>query len=190
MAAKANESNLLSSYRMADPEGRLEIMFANYHVFPKMIRKMEKKTKYKIKAEKEYVRSHNRGELGVRVQTSNLSDITADEAIDNVMLEDALKTGDIAAGLLKGIDNASEYEADIRTISIMKDDYELVEECIEDMDEQDSLLMKGYFLERKIYKEMACEFNMSYDSVKRRIRFLKEYIKEDIIDCLELNCRR
>jgi hypothetical protein len=72
----------------------------------------------------------------------------------------------------------------------MKDDYELVEECIEDMDEQDSLLMKGYFLERKIYKEMACEFNMSYDSVKRRIRFLKEYIKEDIIDCLEINCRR
>jgi hypothetical protein len=109
MAAKANESNLLSSYRMADPEGRLEIMLANYHVFPKMIRKMEKKTKYKIKAEKEYVRSHNRGELGVRVQTSNLSDITADEAIDNVMLEEALKTGDIAAGLLKGIDNASEY---------------------------------------------------------------------------------
>lgn len=38
--------------------------------------------------------------------------ITADEAIDNVMLEDALKTGDIAAGLLKGIDNASEYEAE------------------------------------------------------------------------------
>ena len=175
---------------MAYPEGRLVIRFAKYHVFPKEMRKMETKTKYKIKAEKENVRRHNRGELGVRVQTSNLSDVTADEAIDNVMLEEALKTGDITTGLLNGIDNAAEYEADIRIISIMKDDYELVEECIEDMQDQDCLLMKGYFHERKIYKEMACEFNMSYDSVKRRIRFLKEYIKEDIIDCLEMNCRK
>lgn len=36
--------------------------------------------------EREFVRSHSRGELGVRVQTSNLSDTTADEAITNVTI--------------------------------------------------------------------------------------------------------
>lgn len=131
---------------------------------------MEKKTKYKIKAEREYLRSHFRGELGVKVQTSNLSDVTADEAIANVTIEEAFVTGALDTGILQGIENASEYEADIRIISIMKDDFELVEECVEDMDDVDSRLMKGFLVQRKYIKELACDFNLSYDTVKRRIR--------------------
>ena len=118
MAAKANDRDLLVSYREADPLGRVEIVFANYHIFPKVIRKMEKKTQYKIKAEREYVRSHNRGELGVRVQMSNLSDTTADEAVVNVMLEEAFETGIVDTGTLYGIDNAAEYEALVHGLSI------------------------------------------------------------------------
>ena len=44
METKANDRDLIGSYRAADPQGRLEIVFANYHIFPKVIRKMEKKT--------------------------------------------------------------------------------------------------------------------------------------------------
>ena len=51
METRANDRDLIGSYRTADPQGRLEIVFANYHIFPKVIRKMEKKTQYKIKAE-------------------------------------------------------------------------------------------------------------------------------------------
>lgn len=46
METKANDRDLIGSYRTADPQGRLEIVFANYHIFPKVIRKMEKKTQY------------------------------------------------------------------------------------------------------------------------------------------------
>ncbi|MGF0143995.1 hypothetical protein, partial [Sharpea azabuensis] len=83
--------------------------------------------------EKEFVRSHSRCELGVRVQTSNLSNTTADEAITNVTMEEAFNTGIIDKGLLRGVENASIYEADIRIISVMKMDYELLEEIIEDL---------------------------------------------------------
>ena len=190
METKANDRDLIGSYRTADPQGRLEIVFANYHIFPKVIRKMEKKTQYKIKAEREYIRSHARGELGVRVQTSNLSDTTADEAIANVTLEEAFTTGVVEEGMLRGLDNASEYEADIRIISIMKDDYELIEECVEDLDDEDCQLMKAFLVQRKFIKEMACEFNLSYDTIKRRIKYLKEFIRDDVIECMELNCRR
>ena len=149
METRANDRDLIGSYRTADPQGRLEIVFANYHIFPKVIRKMEKKTQYKIKAEREYIRSHAKGELGVRVQTSNLSDTTADEAIANVTLEETFTTGVVEEGMLRGIDNASEYEADIRIISIMKDDYELIEECVEDLDDEDCQLMKALLVQRK-----------------------------------------
>lgn len=59
--------------------------------------------------------------------------------------------------MLRGIDNASEYEVDIRIISIMKDDYELIEECVEDLDDEDCQLMKAFLVQRKFIKEMACE---------------------------------
>lgn len=189
MRTGASEKDILSSYKTADPNGRLEIVFDNYHIFPKVIRKMEKKTQYKIKAEREYMRSHSKGELGVRVQTSNLSDVTADEAIANVTIEEAFVTGVLDPGILKGVDNASSYEADIRIISIMKDDYELIEECVEDLEESDSQLMKGFLIQRKYIKELACEFNLSYDTVKRRIKSLKDLIRDDVIECMEMNCR-
>ena len=190
METKAKERDLLTIYRMSDCEERLEIVFENYSNFPKMIRKMQKITQYKIKAEKEYIRSHSRGELGVRVQTSILGDATANEAIANVMLEEAFSSGEVTGGLLDGIENAEQYAADIRIIGIMKDDYEIVAECVEDLEDEDSRLMKGYLIEKKFFKELACEFNTSYDTVKRRIRAIKDDIREDIIDCIEMNCRK
>ena len=95
MAAKAKDTDLLKSYRVADSEERFSILMDNYAVFPKVIRKAQKKTEYKIKAEREYLRSHSRGELGVRVQTSKKSDTTVEEAIANVTLEEAFATGKV-----------------------------------------------------------------------------------------------
>lgn len=76
----------------------------------KVIRKLEKNTQFKIKAEREYLRSHNRGELGVRVQMSNISSPTEDEAIANIEIEEAFKNGEIDSSILKGIDNDAQYE--------------------------------------------------------------------------------
>ena len=67
MTTKAESNDILSDYKAANPEERLEIMFENYHIFPMVFRKMEKRTQYKIKAEKEYQRSQAMEELGVRV---------------------------------------------------------------------------------------------------------------------------
>lgn len=80
MRINGEETDILRSYRSNDAEGRLAIMLNNYAVFPKIIRKAEKKIQYKIKSEKEYLRSHARCELGVRVQTSGTSDPTFNEA--------------------------------------------------------------------------------------------------------------
>ena len=57
MRINGEETDILRSYRSNDAEGRLAIMLNNYAVFPKIIRKAEKKIQYKIKSEKEYLRS-------------------------------------------------------------------------------------------------------------------------------------
>ena len=138
--------------------------------------------------EKEFVRSHSRGELGVRVQTSNLSDTTADEAITNVTMEEAFNTGIIDKGLLRGVENASIYEADIRIISVMKMDYELLEEIIEDLAEHDSKILKQYLVERRIMKKIVIDEDRTYEAIRKRIERIKADIHEEIIDCLQMNC--
>lgn len=186
--AKAKDKDFIMTYRQAKAEERLAIMLDNYCTFPKMIRKMEKKISYKIKSEREYMKSHSRGELGVRVQTSGTSDPTASEAIDNVMLEEAFKTGDVDGSILRGFDNAAEYEADIRILSIMRMDFELLVEIIDDLYEEDSEWMKSYLGKEKLLKEIAVDKGRTYDAMKKRVAKIKEEIREEILECLAMNC--
>ena len=103
--------------------------------------------------------------------------------------EDAFKTGEVDKGLLKGIADASLYEEDIRIISIMRMDYELLEEIIEDLDESDSKIMKQYLLEGKLFKEIADDEGRTYEAIKKRMERIRTEIREEIIECLEMNCR-
>lgn len=179
----------LVTYMNADSSERFDIVIDNFSVFPKIIRKMKKKIEYKIKSEREYSRGRNKGSLGIRVQTSVLSNTTQDEAIANVTLEEAFDTGNIDTSILSGIDNVAEYRDDIRTINVMKDDYELIQECIEDLEDSESKLLKGFLSEKKYYKELACEFGISYDSIRRKISKIKADIKEEVTECMKMNCR-
>lgn len=189
MRINGEETDILRSYRSNDAEGRLSIMLNNYAGFPKIIRIAEKKIQYKIKSEKEYLRSHARGELGVRVQTSGTSDPTFNEASTNIMIEEAFKTGEVDKGLLKGIKDASVYEEEIRLVSIMRMDFELLEEIIEDLDESDSKIMKQYLVEGRLFKEIADEEGRTYEAIKKRMERIRAEIREEILECLEMNCR-
>ena len=115
--------------------------------------------------------------------------MTANEAISNVLLEEAFKTGNIDKLILKGIERASEIEEEIKMIRIMRMDFELLEGLMQNLSELDSRIMIKRFVEKKYYKEIACEEHTNYDSVKRRIKALCRMLKEEIIEYLEMNCR-
>ena len=71
----------------------------------------------------------------------------------------------------------------------MRMDYELLEEMIEDLADEETKIMKEYLLNKRFMKEIAVEFGMSYETVKRKIRIIKENLLDEIIECLEMNCR-
>jgi len=188
MEAKAIETDILLRYSQASAVERVEIMLDKFHYFPKMVHRQQKKTEYKIKSEREYLRSHNRADLGVRVQSSKISDTTAEEAIANVMLEEAFKTGDVSDGQLKGIENAEEYERQIRIISIMKMDYDLLSDLVGDLDDLDNQILSLFLVKKMYIKEIAAETGMSYDYTKRRIKTLKEELTLEVAECIQMNC--
>ncbi len=185
---KIIEPQFLIKYRKADPDRRLSLMLENYKAFPNLIRKDEKIITYLIKSERAFSRSHFRGELDVKVQTSRKGDPTADEAVENVSLEEAFASGEIDRSILTGVKNAADYEADIHFIKILKMDYELLQEIIEGLDECDSKVIKDYLLERKLYREIADDMDRTYDGIRKRMKRIKKDIRDEIIEYLELNC--
>ena len=188
-----NESKIvgiLKVYMEANPEERFQIMMRNYVDFPKEVNKAEREVVYKIKSEKERIRNQTREGLGIRVQENTLSDPTANEAISNLLLEEAFKTGNIDKSVLMGIDRATEIAEEIHMIRIMRMDYELLEGLMNNLPEKDSRIMIKHFVEKKYLKEIAIEEKRKYDAVKKRIKTLSRDLKEEIIVFLEMNYRR
>ena len=125
--------------------------------------------------------------FGIHIH-SWISDTTANEAVANVTLEEAFKTGEVSKGLLKGIENAPEFEETIRMVSIMKMDFELLEDILSGFGREDSIIIKKHLSEGKSYRVIAEEEECSTDSVRRKFTRIKEEISEEIIDCLRINC--
>ena len=189
MNPKLTDMEILSAYRKADPSGRLRIMMDNYSIFSKVIRKVEKKTLYMIRMEQESRRNNSFEELGVRVKTSFISDPTFKEAVADLTIEEALRSGKIDKGMLNGIEDAKRYEEDIRTISVMNMDFELLTEIIEGLEDDDSKIMKERLIEHMTVKDIAASEGRSYETIKKRLEIIRLQIKEEIIECLEMSCR-
>ena len=90
------EANIVEQYADSDIDGRIEILIRYYPNFIRLVEAFEQSLSFIIKQEKEMKRRSSLGELGVRVQTSHLSDPTAREAIDNLMIEQAIREGDLS----------------------------------------------------------------------------------------------
>lgn len=73
--------------------------------------------------------------------------------------------------------------------SVMRMDFELLEETIEDLDESDSKIMKQYLLEGRLFKEIADDEGRTYEAIKKRMERIRAEIREEILECLEMNCR-
>ncbi len=82
------EANIVEQYADADTSGRIDILIKYYPNFLRLVEGYKQSLRYIIKQEKEYKPRAARGVLGVRVQTSEISDPTAREAIDNIMIMD------------------------------------------------------------------------------------------------------
>ena len=185
--SKNEKKSFIVIYKEADPEGRFQILLDNYAIVSKEIRKAEKKLEFKIKAEKEWARSRAREELGVRVQTSSKGDQTANEAIANVMLEEAFKTGELDNSVFNGIADFSEYEEEFHIIRILKMDYELLVELVEGLADDDARIMKCRFGEGRYLKELADDEGKTIQAITKRLDRLTNELKEEILDYLEMS---
>ncbi len=189
MALKIRETDLLNSYMKANAQKRLSLMLEYYREFPGMLNSIESETKYFIQSEQQRIRSKRRADLDIRVQTSNISNPTADEAMNNATIDEAFITGEIDMALLKDMQKASDYVETIRMVSIMKMDYQLLNDIISGYIDEDSVIIQKHLAEGKSYNAIAIEKKCSSDKIKRRFTRIREEITEKMVKCIQMNCR-
>jgi len=69
--------NIVERYIKATVDQRIDIILNNYFMFNRILDGYEKTLSIVIRNECEYNRRQQLGDSGIRVQTSNISDITA-----------------------------------------------------------------------------------------------------------------
>lgn len=176
--------SMLEKYGKADSEGRFDILINNYASFPGLIHIFEAQIEYNIKSEHEYIRSHKRGTLGVRVKSSNLSNPTEEEGIDDITIKESVETGIIDPEILEEVDEAHEYEFYMNLLDTMRKDYALLKYVIENIDEDDSRILKAYLVEKKYLKEIGDEEGVSLSGIKRRMVKIRENVRNHMLPCL------
>lgn len=92
--------------------------------------------------------------------------------------------------MLKGLDDLAKYESDIYIISVMKLDYDLLRDIIEDLQEEDSRVIKQYLLDGRLMRDIANDEGITYEAIKKRMQRIRLEIHEEIIDFLQMNCWR
>ncbi len=187
---KKGEKDFLKLYRQADAGGRFDLLMANFTKFPGIIKNAEIKTMYRIRSEREYLRRRSRDELGVRVQGSGMADTTSEEAMDITAIKESFITGRLPKAMLKGVEGAEDYLEDIRTISLMHMDYELLQGIVATLEENEAKLFRMHVVEGQFFKEIGDEDGRNMETVRKRMQKLRNRLRDDMVELLEINCRK
>ena len=171
----------IGSYFRKPPAKRLEILYDNYTVFPRLIECFEKNLKLLIVSEKAIIRNRQRDELGVRVKQSMISSPTEAAAIMDITIENAIETGDFSDSMFSDITVMNEIYDGYTEICVMKAEYEAFSSAFDSMDEEEKKILLPYISKKSSREDIADERGVTTDAVNQRIKRIKKNLKSKVI---------
>lgn len=176
--------NIVELYGRSNVGKRVEIILDNYAMFNQMLDGYERSLSIVIRNEREFNRKRQLGDSGIRVQTSNISDITARTAIENVSIQEAIHNGDCYEAL-KGADNITKHRKEIETICRMRDDYGIVTGQLSVLQKEEYDFYLPYINGEKGCFEIAADEGLSPEAVRMRLYRYRSIVKESAIPFME-----
>lgn len=168
--------SIVEAYADASIEKKIEIILDNFNGFNSIIDGYEKCLSIQIRNEREYNRRKNNGDLGIRVQSSGISDTTARIAIENVTIQEAIKKGNYEEAL-KGVDDYAKHKREIQTLINMRDDYVIVSSQINLLQGEDLKIFQQYLSKEMKITDIAIEENRGYDALQKRLKRSRKIVK-------------
>ena len=175
--------SIVETYSKKPVSKRVDIIINNFSIFEDIIRGEEECLYVKIRREQEECLAELRTDLGVKVQTSRISDLTGDMATANADVRSGIENGDWRLAT-KGTKNYGKYKNAIETLQLMRDDYTIVRGKLKGIRDDDHLF-RIYLAKEKTYDQMADDMNLSNDAIRARIYRFRTELKERVLDCME-----
>lgn len=178
-----SREEFIKKYADADVNGRLEIILKNYPRFMQMVDGYEQCLSIIIRNERDYNRKKNRSDLGIRVQTSTISDTTAQTAIENVSIQEAIRAGDVEAAL-KGADDYEKHAVEIRTLVNMREDYQILTNQFLFLEEKEGAMFSDYISKRRSVAAIADDEGLAYETIRWRLKETRKLVKRNASEFL------
>lgn len=163
------ENRFLDEYFRKDSRGKITMLLSEFYAIPEKLQGSRDILRIDVICEWDYQRS--RMDDGVRVQTSHLSDTTGNEAIHNVMLEEAILSGDIGK-VVSNMESRKFFQYRLRQIESLKNDFAFVQGFIRMLPTRDRLLLEEYYRccgDRHQIEELADSYELQLHSLYVRI---------------------
>lgn len=179
---------IVDEYAATDIKGRIDIILENYPNFLEIMNGYEESLKFLIINERKAAKRRAVGDLGVRVQTSGISDKTANVAIESVMLSEAIHSGNMDDEL-KDIECPEEYRREAEIIKEMRDDYTLLKAQIKTLPWCEFRVLDSYLNGEHDLVKLSEELNTSYEGVKGRLKRGRNRVRKNTAVYLEKKYR-
>lgn len=167
----AAEEKITTVYQKASVREKIEIILDHYPNFDRLIEGLQELLAVSIEIDRSMNRRKDRGDLGVRVQSSGIADPTAEMAIGRVTLLNAINTGNLDHEL-QNTDCPDEFRHEAETIALMKEDYRVVRACILVLPCDKAHILQDYYTYKSEARLISTEetFNASFYTKVYRIR--------------------
>ena len=175
-------ASIIRRYSQSNPSDRFEIICTHYENFTSMVDSFETGVFHLISEEKAYNRMARHADLGVRIQSGGgYSDRTANQAVANVMMKEAMKACDFSGDLLEDTDDAEKHRRDILTIQMMREEFDVFDAHLRALKKKDFNMLYSYLIGEKDMQEIADENNILCESARNKISKTKKQLNMEVI---------
>lgn len=178
------QNRFQKKYFENDSKGKIEMILANYVSFQHQLTGIENGIKMDIKFDQDNKMMQERGDLGIKVMTSGISDPTSREAIRNAEIDKAFEDNDFECELERTC-TPDIYRNQLEMLRSMKEDYRIVQMVISTLSYKDVDSLKEYFSCQKQHTaliDVAEEKNILASSIYQKIWRVKCKVKSNAID--------
>ena len=131
----------------------------------------------------------HRGEsegTGVRIQVSfgRKTDVTAGSAMMRMAVSEAIDKGWPDESFFEGIDDPGEVIRKVTVYHVVSEGYKTVSKRLDEMKPGDKEIVMPYLRREKRLCDLANELRIEYQSVVRKINWIKKRIEREMGDCV------
>lgn len=158
----------LRRYETANPEEKVRFILNHFAGFELILTSYEGYIRISIEEECRYNRRKEEGDAGIRVHGGFPSNPTLYQAVRNIEIDKAIRSGDMNRVLMY-TDDPQMHQQDCYILSDMRSDYRYTVEAIRRLRPDEQTLYLDYITGRRDLYQIAEDCGIQYQSAKNKI---------------------